>query len=306
MIPEDAIRRARDNDIGTTATHLGAVLRKATTTERVGPCPVCGGTDRFSINTKKQTWHCRGCAKGGGVIDLVQHVHGSRFPEAVAWLNGESHCPPRAIIPAPVRAKPAADHTDNSEKAFALWREGVDPRGTSAERYLNSRALELDVDIASEVLRWHPPTGALMALFRNVLTGEAQAISRIFLDREGKKLGRKFLGPVAGAAIMLDPFEDGLEGLHVGEGVETCLAARQLRLRPCWALGSAPAVAAFPVLSGIECLTLLQENDEPSERAVEACAARWHAAGRDVFINTPTVGKDLNDAIIRRSSHDRR
>ena len=28
--------------------------------ERAGPCPVCGGTDRFSINTEKQLWNCRG------------------------------------------------------------------------------------------------------------------------------------------------------------------------------------------------------------------------------------------------------
>jgi Toprim domain-containing protein len=75
------------------------------------------------------------------------------------------------------------------------------------------------------------------------------------------------------------------------------MAARWLGLRPAWALGSAPAVAAFPVLGGVGCLTLLRENDDASERACETCAARWHAAGREVFFNQPTTGKDLNDAI---------
>ena len=35
--------------------------------DRYGPCPVCGGTDRFSVNVKKQVWNCRGCGLGGDV-----------------------------------------------------------------------------------------------------------------------------------------------------------------------------------------------------------------------------------------------
>src|SRR4051794_18444545 len=51
-------------------------------------------------------------------------------------------------------------------------------------------------------------------------------------------------------------------GLTVGEGVETCLSARQLGLRPAWALGSVRAIRTFPVLSGIEALTILEETDD--------------------------------------------
>ena len=36
--------------------------------ERYGPCPVCGGRDRFSINTSKKIWNCRGCSKGGVLV----------------------------------------------------------------------------------------------------------------------------------------------------------------------------------------------------------------------------------------------
>jgi hypothetical protein len=48
-------------------------------------------------------------------------------------------------------------------------------------------------------------------------------------------------------------------------------------------------------LSGIEALTILAEPD--AEREVEACAARWHAKGREVFVNRAVGGKDLNDAL---------
>jgi hypothetical protein len=145
------------------------------------------------------------------------------------------------------------------------------------------------------VLRWNARLGAMIALFRNIKTDAPQAISRTFLDRNGRKIERKFLGPVAGAAVKLDGDENVLGGLHIGEGVETCQTARQLDLRPTWALGSKGAIGAFPVVSSVEALTIFAEPD--AEREVETCAARWDAAGREVFINRAIGGKDLNDAL---------
>ena len=193
--------------------------------------------------------------------------------------------------------EPRPRYDDSRFPALALWRSAVDPRDTLVERYVKSRELEIGDDITGHALRWHPGVGAMIALFRNVETDEPQAISRTFLDSEGRKTRRKFLGPVGGAAIKLDPDERVLSGLHVAEGIETALAGRRLGLRPAWALGSAGGLASFPVLPGVESLTLLAENDEASARAVDACAKRWHEAGREVFINRATIGKDLNDAI---------
>jgi hypothetical protein len=53
-----------------------------------GPCPICGGDDRFSINTIKQVWNCRGCNKGGDVIDLLKHIDGCDTTTAVTKLAG--------------------------------------------------------------------------------------------------------------------------------------------------------------------------------------------------------------------------
>jgi putative DNA primase/helicase len=58
--------------------------------ERSGPCPICGGKDRFSINTKKGVWHCRSCDKGGDVIELVRHLDGVDFKTACTTLTQES------------------------------------------------------------------------------------------------------------------------------------------------------------------------------------------------------------------------
>ena len=64
--------------------------------DRCGPCPNCGGTDRFSINTKKEIWNCRGCNVGGDVIALVQHLDGVDFIGACKTLAGEP--PPKNIV----------------------------------------------------------------------------------------------------------------------------------------------------------------------------------------------------------------
>ena len=85
-----AIEQAREADILALAERLGSKLKRAGASEYVGPCPVCGGKDRFGVNIKKQVWNCRGCGKGGDVIGLAQHAGGATFAEAVAALSGET------------------------------------------------------------------------------------------------------------------------------------------------------------------------------------------------------------------------
>lgn len=134
------------------------------------------------------------------------------------------------------------DRANRIGAALALWTTSIEPRGTMVETYLTSRCLLLDDDVAGHVLRWNPNAHAMVALFRNIATDEPQAISRTYLDREGRKISRRFIGPVGAAAIKLDTDENVLGGLHIGEGVETCMAARQLGLKPTWGLGSKGAI----------------------------------------------------------------
>jgi hypothetical protein len=55
----------------------------------------------------------------------------------------------------------------------------------------------------------------------------------------------------------------------------------------------------FPVLAGIEALTIVGETDDhgASARAIEQCGNRWADAGREVLVIRAKVGGDLNDAI---------
>jgi hypothetical protein len=215
-------------------------------------------------------------------------------PEGRGFFDTRARTPPTKPSAMPERSGGAT----TTDMATRLWREGQDPRGTLAEAYFRTRALDLPDDLAGEVLRWHTRTSALLALFRNILTNEPQAVSRIFLDAHGAKIERKFLGPVADAAVMLDSFDAVLESLHVGEGVETCMAARQLGMRPCWALGDAGGVAKLPLLGGVGCLTIIAEDCPRNAEAIEVCGTRWHEAGREVLIDRSVFGKDLNDALM--------
>jgi Toprim domain len=107
---------------------------------------------------------------------------------------------------------------------------------------------------------------------------------------------RKMLGRAKDAAIKLDAHEDIVSGLHIGEGIETCLAARQVDFRPTWALGSVSAIACFPLLAGIEAISVFAENDDASHQAATALGRRYMAAGCEVRLFEATAG-DINDAI---------
>jgi hypothetical protein len=141
----------------------------------------------------------------------------------------------------------------------------------------------------------------MVALFRNIATDEPRAIHRVALTRDGKKIGRRMLGLAGGCAVKLDADETVTLGLAIGEGIETALAARQLGIRPVWALGSVNAVRGFPVLTGVGALSVLAETDDAgaSERAAREVGMRWYRAGKSIEIIEPTVRGDLNDAIQR-------
>ncbi len=305
------------------------------------PCPMCGGTDRFSINIKKQVWNCRGCARGGDVIDLVQALSGSSFKEAVSLLAGHGSPiePPTTATPEVRRRQAlsrqkAAEDTDRAEEntrklgALLMWRESVPEGGAGlVARYLREeRGIALSREdwayLSPRVIRFHPrcPFGkgedgkqlyhpAMVCLFRNVATDAEQAVFRIALTPDGKKIGRLAYGPrgassIAGlAAIKIFDDADVDQGLVLAEGVETALAAAYGGgYRPVWAMAGTDGIAAFPVLPGIDGFTILAEKDKPgvtaSADAIDVCGGRWMEAGRDVIVWRSETG-DFNDAVVR-------
>jgi hypothetical protein len=108
--------------------------------------------------------------------------------------------------------------------------------------------------------------------------------------------GKTVTGRAKGAAVMLSAFDEPTGGLALCEGVETGIAILMTELAPVWACGGAGTLAKFPVLGGVEALTVAADGDPPGERAAEACAKRWRTAGREVAIVAPPAG-DWADAL---------
>lgn len=53
-----------------------------------GPCPRCGGKDRFAVNRGKGVWNCRGCGEGGrDGIGLAAHVNHLDLRGRAAFLK---------------------------------------------------------------------------------------------------------------------------------------------------------------------------------------------------------------------------
>jgi hypothetical protein len=92
-------------------------------------------------------------------------------------------------------------------------------------------------------------------------------------------------------------------GLTIAEGIETALSGMQLGWRPAWSVVDAAGIAKFPVLPGIEALSILVDNDESGtgQRRAKECSDRRTTAGREVVRVIPRrSGDDLNDVVRKR------
>jgi putative DNA primase/helicase len=196
-------------------------------------------------------------------------------PRPVAFNDNTPHVDPDRIA----RQKTAAD----------IWARSIPIAGTLAETYLASRDLSYDGD----ALRFYPGGRAMVALITDAITGEPCGIHRTFLDRDGNRTEKKMLGRAGGGVVRLTADEEVTTSLAIGEGIETCLASD---FRPVWACLSAGAVKTFPVLPGVETLTVLADHDKAGIEAANACGERWHAAEREVILIMPArAGADLAD-----------
>ena len=220
------------------------------------------------------------------------------------------------------------DHETARRTAWALqlWKGARSAHLSPAEYYLRKRGLALPRR-ADDVIRFHPecPRGservpALVALMRDVVSGEPTAIQRIYIrpdfvkDKcEASPNGAKTLGRMRGSAIMItsfeDTFSDGQENaarLFVAEGLETALGVMRRNFAPAWALCSTGNIANLPVLHNVEHLIVCADNDVPKERngvvrtpgldAALECRSRWHSGDKACTIWMPgEAGKDYAD-----------
>jgi len=245
----------------------------------------------------------------GDALDLVVAVLGKRLGEAMVWsrrwlglAGDEAELPARATQHRSER--PSGGRCRDFWRA--PWRAARAIPGTPAERYLGSRCLRF-LDPLGRSLRFaacHPRRDhsdkielhpALLALLRDVRDGRPCGIINIYLrpdgdDRLRDPKGKTSWGRAAGAAVMLSGFGEPTYSLTICEGVETGIGLLMADLAPVWCCGGSGNLSSFPVLSGVECLTVAADADPPGQRAAAAVAKRWQRAGRDAVIVAPAYG----------------
>jgi phage/plasmid primase-like uncharacterized protein len=294
-----------------------------------GPCPKCGGRDRFSISIRKGAFLCRQCFPkgGGGAIRLVMFLDNVGFREAVETLIGNNDIPVATSKNILIPARNSADDERNQRFALELWREADRADATPVAIYLTRRGL---YPPSPDVIRFHPccpfgqdangrtiTTPAMLALVRNIVSNEPQAIHRTALDgcgnkiefigQDGKPRSRMALGSIHGGAVKLTDDAGVTKAVGIGEGIETSLSLQQLPewfSSPVWSLLSKNGVRDFPVLSGVETLMVGVDHDvkQDGQKAATAVAARWRAVGREVLLAWPSSpGDDINDVVRERA-----
>ena len=250
------------------------------------PCPACDRGPKDSalsvtVDARGALWHCHRCGSSGALT----HEGNTRGPAPTAR---------------PVAAMPL----DWSLDAARIWKRTEPLRGTLGAKYLETRGCRLPP--ADSDLRYLPPQGdlppSLCAAITDVLTGRRISLhfTRLRADGSGKAgTGRDKLllkgHRKRGGCIRLWPDESVTTGLAIAEGLETALAAAH-RFTPIWATVDCANLAAFPVLAGIESLTIYADHDPAGIAAARACARRWRDAGREVNARVPKqAGQDVAD-----------
>ncbi|MFK5980961.1 MAG: toprim domain-containing protein [Rhizobiaceae bacterium] len=193
---------------------------------------------------------------------------------------------------------PDPEKLNKKQSARKIWDGSRALVGTPAEDYLHGRGL---VSPNSPSLRYNPTcpfksksVPAMIGAIVDIETNEFRGVHRTRLDAKEKAM----LGIAAGAVVKLSANDEVTTALFLAEGIETTLAIMEMGFKPAWATLSAGSMAKFPVLNGIECLTIFADNDASGtgQRAAQKCGAQWVAADREVVIHgAPSVGTDFAD-----------
>jgi hypothetical protein len=270
---------------------LGITIDRNGPEEQRVPCPHCNHgvrDDALGANIETGAFHCFRCGwKGragslGGGDNITSSRHSAIRIEKHATLSAEGR---------------------------ELWHACRQLSGIAID-YLHARHCRLPP--AGTDLRWHENLRhssdysgpALVALVTDAITAEPISLHRTWIRSDGTKADiekpRLLLARhrKAGGVIRLWPDDCVEQGLAVGEGIETMLCAAHV-FTPVWSCIDAGNLSTFPVLDGIESLTIFADNDHEGLKAAQTLRQRWLDAGREVHLKVPRQsGADVADVAV--------
>jgi putative DNA primase/helicase len=290
--------------------------------KKAGPCPACGGTDRYTFDNRKGRgdFYCRQCGPGDG-FELLCRVHNWTFADArrrvieVAGIGARddgarsvasSPLPSRASgrsLPQPSRAplrvsqlrtsSCTVDQCDSAIQYLAsrsLWPlpEGCALRAHASVPYFeDARQVGRYAAVMAEVVN---AEGELVTLHVTYLDG-----GRKLAGHEPRKLLSKLEGH-EGCAVRLVP---AAKTLGIAEGIETALSALALEGIPTWAAINTALLSKFEPPAEVSELVIFADRDEGGLLAALTLAERLQ--GRVRFrVRTPRApANDWNDVLTK-------
>jgi putative DNA primase/helicase len=221
-----------------------------------GPCPACGGNDRYRWDDKngKGTFFCSHCGAGDG-FDLLKILKGWDFRQAAEQVE--------AVVGAACAETPRKAVTAEELRAAMKrrWEACVPVEdGSAVARYLTSRG----VYVPSKVIRAAPDRPAMVALMQ-APDGRATMVHTTLLTSDGRKAAvahprLMMQGSIAdGAAVRLFPHGD---DLGIAEGLETAISATVLTDVPCWAALNEVCLRKWLPPAGVKRVIIFGDNDE--------------------------------------------
>jgi putative DNA primase/helicase len=264
-----------------------------------GPCPACGGHDRFRFDDKLNgSWFCNQCGSGDG-ISLLQKVHGWPVRKALDEVDRVvGHCPTTPD------AKPERTLAEKRDTLIRLWK-GARPvtEGDPVWLYLNRRCGDPSAFLGQ--IRFHPglkhsvdrQTHPGMVALLQPNEGRAVGVHRTFLTPDGMKADVDPVRMVFGdcAQVQLCPPS---ERMGVGEGIETCICASKRFGIPVWSAMNANGLKAWEPPPIARSIVIFGDNDAnyTGQEAAFCLARKLAMKGLRVEVRIPdAVGSDWAD-----------
>jgi putative DNA primase/helicase len=223
-------------------------------TKKNGPCPMCGGKDRFRFTDfqGEGRYYCTQCGPGDG-FDLSGKVTGKKFPEirdCIMRISGS--------------VRPVVETVDVEgciKAAAERWKKGrTPPVDGPVHTYLRQRLGAFPANV--ENIRQYE--GNLIARVSGAMGGGVN-IQTIELKTEagrvirGEKKVMKGVLP-KGSAIRLAEPVGGVLG--IAEGVETALSAWGLFGVPTWSVISTTGMVNWTPPEDVHTVIVFGDNDE--------------------------------------------
>lgn len=240
-------------------------LEKKTGKEWAGPCPKCGGRDRFIVRANDRFW-CRQCEFKGDNLDLYCEQNGTTIKELLAI---------------------------DFQKIFDG--QNTDTLPESAVEYLDKRGLSVMADFltSNHLVGWYQKEKCLTFPVYHVQSGEIRGIQRIPIDGGKKRAWKRsnmadgvlsIKGESGAPEIVCEAVIDGLSAKLVNDeyGIFILFSASTTKKLKNNSLQN-------PVL--------FFDNDDPGKKATEKAAAILPNARAVDWSLGPKGCKDINDLL---------